>query len=319
MYLKLSKLLYIMSLSEYILSKRPTLSTGSVKTYTSTLGSLFRGLFPNEQLTVSNIDKLNNPKLTIDWLRDNKTATSRRPFLSALAVIFNNNAYREAMMADAEILKKKVDNQKMTEEMTENWVSQDDIVKRLELLKKEAAKQYKSGNPDLQEIQLYIILALLGAQYIAPRRLLDYTAFKIKNIDKNADNYIDKNELVFNAFKTAKFGQQRVPLPKELKSILTKYIKFNPTEYLLFDINGTQLSSPQLNQRINKIFGATKSVGVNMLRHSFLTEKYGDSISKKKELASDMKEMGSSIAEAKYYIQEPYDISKGANGPKGPT
>jgi len=309
-----------MSLADFILLKRPTLSAGSVKTYVSTMKSLFKGLFPNDELTVSSISKLNEPKKVLDWLRDNKTPASRRPFLSALAVIFDNDAFRVAMMEDAEILKKKVDKQVMTEEMTENWQSQDDIKAKLDELKKEALKQYKSATPDLQQIQLYIILALLGAQYIAPRRLKDYTHFKIKNIDKEADNFIEKNELVFNAFKTAKFGQQRIDLPKDLKAILTKYIKINPTEYLLFDVNFSQLSSPQLNQRINKIFGATKSVGVNMLRHSFLTEKFGDSIGKKKELASTMEEMGSSIGEAKYYVQSPYDDkTKGHNGPPGPN
>jgi hypothetical protein len=310
-----------MSLADFILLKRPTLSVGSVKTYVSTMGSLFRGLFPNDELTVSSISKLNNPEKVLDWLRANKTPASRRPFLSALAVIFDNDAFRVAMLEDAEILKKKVDKQEMSEEMTENWVSQNDIKAKLDELKKEALKQYKSATPDLQQIQLYIILALLGAQYIAPRRLKDYTHFKIKNIDKEADNFIDnpKGELVFNAFKTAKFGQQRIDLPKDLKAILTKYIKINPTEYLLFDVNFSQLSSSQLNQRINKIFGATKSVGVNMLRHSFLTEKFGDSIGKKKELASTMENMGSSIGEAKFYIQNPYDDkTKGANGPPGP-
>jgi integrase len=309
-----------MSLADFILSKRPTLSAGSVKTYVSTMGSLFRGLFPNEELTVSNIGKLNKPEVTLDWLRDNKTPASRRPFLSALAVIFDNDAFRVAMMKDAEILKKKVNEQEMTEEMTENWVSQNDIVKRLDELKKETLKQYKSATPDLQQIQLYIILALLGGQYIAPRRLKDFTHFKIKNIDKETDNFIDKGELVFNAFKTAKFGQQRVALPKDLKAILTKYIKINPTEYLLFDVNSNQLSASQLNQRLNKIFGSEKSIGVNMLRHSFLTEKFGDSIGKKKELANTMEKMGSSIGEAKYYIQDPYDDkTKGHNGPKGPV
>ena len=93
-----------MSLAEFILSKRPTLSAGSVKTYVSTIGSLFRGLFPTETLSSSNIGKLNDPKVTLDWLRDNKTPASRRPFLSALAVIFDNDAFREAMMKDATIL-----------------------------------------------------------------------------------------------------------------------------------------------------------------------------------------------------------------------
>ena len=123
--------------------------------------------------------------------------------------------------------------------------------------------------------------------------------------------------MVFNSFKTVKTaGQQRIEIPKQLKTILNKWIKVNPTEYLLFDVNGSQLSSPQLNQRINKIFGSSTGVGINMMRHSVLTEKYGDGIQKKKELGKDMKAMGTSIAEAKFYIQD--DPSKGHNGSPGP-
>jgi integrase len=218
---------------------------------------------------------------------------------------------------DAKAIKKEVGKQEMSETTEENWVSQDEITNVLKGLKREADAIYKSkdfSNANLQQIQLYIILALLGSQYIPPRRAKDYTDFKVKNISKETDNFIEKNEMVFNSFKTAKFGQQRVPLPKELKSILTKWIKINPTEYLLFDINGNQLSSPQLNQRLNKIFGSTSGKSVNMMRHSFLTEKYGDGIIKKKELVADMTAMGSSLAEAPFYIEE----RKGHNGPKGP-
>ncbi len=305
------------SLAEFILSKRPTLSAGSIKTYVSTVGSLFKGLFPNETLTVSTIGKLNDEKKVIDWLKANKTPASRKPFLSALAVIFGNDAYREQMLQDAKVLKKDLDLQVMSPEMSENWVSQDDIKKRLDELKKDAFKQYHSAAPDLQQIQQYIILCLLGSQYIQPRRAKDYTDFKIKNINKETDNYIEKGEMVFNSFKTVKTaGQQRIEIPKALKTILNKWVKLNPTEYLLFDVNGSQLSSPQLNQRINKIFGSSTGVGVNMMRHSFLTEKYADGIQKKKELVKDMKAMGTSIAEAKFYIQD--DPSKGHNGPPGP-
>jgi integrase len=304
-------------LTEFFLSKRPTLSAGSIKTYVSTVGSLFRGLYPTETLTVSTIGKLNDEKKVIDWLKANKTPASRKPFLSALAVIFNNEAYREAMLQDAKILKKDLDKQLMTPEMAENWISQDDIKKRLDELKKDAFKQYHSASPDLQQIQQYIILCLLGSQYIQPRRAKDYTDFKIKNINKESDNYIEKGEMVFNSFKTVKTaGQQRIEIPKQLKTILNKWIKVNPTEYLLFDVNGSQLSSPQLNQRINKIFGSSTGVGVNMMRHSFLTEKYADGIQKKKELVKDLNAMGTSIAEAKFYIQD--DPSKGHNGPPGP-
>jgi hypothetical protein len=127
--------------------------------------------------------------------------------------------------------------------------------------------------------------------------------FKIKNIDKGHDNFINKNFFVFNSYKTAKtYGQQQVEIPKELKTILNKWIKINPTEFLLFDISYKPLSNVKLNQRLNKLFG--KKVGVNMMRKSYLSDKYGDLIDKKNELAIDMKLMGSSNLQENIYIKK---------------
>ena len=149
---------------------------------------------------------------------------------------------------------------------------------------------------DLQAIQNYIILCLLGGMFIAPRRSLDYTEFVIKDIDKDKDNYLDKTELVFNRYKTAKFyDEQRVSIPKELLTILKKWIKNNDTEYLLFDSNGSKLTSVKLNQRLNKIFG--KKASVNLLRHSYLTDKFGDEIERSKKMSEVAENMGTSSAQ----------------------
>jgi len=149
---------------------------------------------------------------------------------------------------------------------------------------------------DLQTIQQYIILCLLSGIFIAPRRSLDYTEFKISNIDKDADNYLDKNELVFNKYKTAKFyNEQRVSCPKELLSILKKWIKTNNNDYLLFDSNGEKLTSVKLNQRLEKIFG--KKVAVNLLRHSFLTDRFKDEIERKSAMDKVAQNMGTSSAQ----------------------
>ena len=103
--------------------------------------------------------------------------------------------------------------------------------------------------------------------------------------------------------KTAKcYGEQKVDCPPVLKLILNKWIKKNPTNWLLFDSNMNPLSSVKLNQRINKIFDG-KKVGVNNLRHSYLTEKYGSTIEQKKEIENDMKNMGSSPAMLTNYVK----------------
>jgi len=57
-----------------------------------------------------------------------------------------------------------------------------------------------------------------------------------------------------------------------------------------------------LNQRINKIFDG-KKVGVNQLRHTFLTDKFSKHSEETKQLSNDMKEMGSSLNMADTYIK----------------
>ena len=158
---------------------------------------------------------------------------------------------------------------------------------------------------ELQKIQNFIIISLF--YLINPRRAKDYTEFKILSIDREKDNFFDdkNSELSFVNYKTAKFyGTQKVKIDKVLKSILKKWISINPTDYLLFDANSQKLTPVKLNQRLNKIFGSEKGHSVNQLRHSFLTDKYADSIKMKSAMAKDMEEMGSSIAQATTYIKK---------------
>ena len=109
--------------------------------------------------------------------------------------------------------------------------------------------------------------------------------------------------MIFNTYKTAKtYGQQVVDIPIQLKNIITKWYKINPSDYLLFDTNGNKLNSVKLNQRLNAIFDG-KKIAVNGLRHAFLTGKYAETSKKQKELESDMSDMGSSSNMAKTYIK----------------
>jgi hypothetical protein len=94
-----------------------------------------------------------------------------------------------------------------------------------------------------------------------------------------------------------------VAIPKELKTIMTKWIKINPTNYLLFDSNKNRLSNVKLNQRLNKLFDH-KKVGVNQLRHTYLSDKYQDSIETNNSMANDLTNMGSSMIQEKVYIKK---------------
>ena len=288
-------------IKEFIFEKRSTLSKSSINTYASILKNLYKKVFNDTEYDLKKFEK---SEPVLEYLKD-MPPNKRKTILSALVVITNEKAYRDLMMEDVRDYNKEIDTQTKTETQKENWINGDGIQDIYNELKTNADALYKKKSltpSDLQQIQNYIILSVLSGIYVPPRRSKDFVDFKIKNIDKTKDNYLDKNKMIFNSYKTAKtYGQQSVEIPKELKSILTKWIKINPTEYFLFDQNMNQLSSVKLNQRMNKIFG--KKISVNAMRHSFLTDKYSKTSEESKKLAADMSAMGSSKNMADTYIK----------------
>jgi integrase len=288
------------NIKEYIKDKRPSLSDSSITTYSSVLKSLYKKVYNSVEIDYAKFDDADK---ILDFLKD-QPPNKRKTLLSALVIITDNKKFREQMLSDVRDYNKEISKQEKTESQEENWVSQEQVETIFNDLKKNAGLIYKKDNKngnDLQVLQNFIILALF--KLIAPRRSKDYCDFKIKNIDKEKDNYMDKGKFIFNSYKTAKtYGKQEVPIPKELTMIINKWIKINPTDYLLFDVNMNPLSSVKLNQRFNKMFDGKKT-SVNMLRHSFLTEKFGDAVKKNDELSNTMTDMGSSAGMAKTYVK----------------
>jgi hypothetical protein len=293
-----------MDLTEFIKDKRPSLSASSIKTYNSVLSSLYKKVFEYSKGDKIDSDKFNETSKILKYLEE-LPPNRRKTILSALVVITDKKEYREAMLDDINNYNADIKKQEKTESQKENWVENDELNNIFSELKKNADLLYKKSHlvkTDYQQIQNYILIALLGGFFCPPRRSLDYASFKIKNIDRENDNFIDKGYMVFNRFKTAKtYGEQRVKISPALKTILNKWIKINPTDYLFFDSNMNPLSSVKITQRLNKIFG--KKSSVNALRHSYLTSKYGDMIKKNNALAEDMSAMGSSLNMATTYVK----------------
>jgi len=287
-------------IKEYIQSKRPKLSPSSLTTYTSILKSLYRKVFDD---TDYKMEKFSEPKKVLEFLKD-VAFNKRKTILSALVIITDNKEYRELMGDDIRTYNADISKQEKSETQEANWIEPTDVAKVFTELKRNADLIYKKSHKtpsDIQQIQNYIIIALLGGVFISPRRAKDFCDFKIKNMDTDKDNYIDKKKMVFNSYKTAKtYGRQEISLPPALKTILTKWFSVNPTDYLIFDTNMNPMTAVKLNQRINRIFD--KKVGVNILRHSYLTDKFGETIQQKKEIADTMEKMGSSEAMLTTYV-----------------
>ena len=288
-------------IKEYISGKRSSLGKSSVTTYASILKNLYAKIFGNG---VVDLEQFNDTDTVLDFLKD-IPANRRKTILSSLVIITDKKQYRDLMMTDVKDYNADIQKQEKTESQTESWVNTDDIKLIYDDLKKNAELLYKKKSltpADLQQIQNYIIVSVLGGIYVPPRRSKDFVDFKIANLDPEKDNYLEKTKMIFNSYKTAKtYGKQVVDIPVQLKNILLKWIKINPTDYLLFDVNMNQLSSVKLNQRLNKIFD--KRVGCNILRHSFLTDKYKKTSEENKALANDMETMGSSMNMSQNYIK----------------
>ena len=90
--------------------------------------------------------------------------------------------------------------------------------------------------------------------------------------------------------------KQKTP---EFYELLQKWCKINPTDYLLFSSNQEKLTSPQVTKAFNKLFG--KKTSTNLLRHSYLTGKYGKL---QEEMVNDSKEMSHSPATQALYIKK---------------
>ena len=304
---------------KYIQEKRPSLSKSSVNTYGSILRSLHRQLKGTDDVDP---DFFESSQEIFNHLKD-VPPSKRKTVLSALVIVTDGDVqkkYRELMMDDIGNHRKEIEQQQKTPQQEANWVTRDEIDKKYKQYEKQATALLKKGeltNKEIQQYQQYIILALLSGKHIVPRRAKDYVDMKIRgNIDKDKDNYIDtKNKkLVFNSYKTAKtYGQQTVQLPVKLKNILNKWMLVNPSDYLLIDSNMQPLGGPdqsangavKLNQRLGRIFD--KKAGVNIMRHSYLTDKFGDTIQRNKQIESTMAQMGSSPAMLSTYVKDDSD------------
>lgn len=289
-------------IADKILKERPTLSQNTVKTYTSILSSLHRKLFEKEIKLedFKNVDKI------LEALKD-KPASTRKTTLSALFILTSIPIYREKMAEDIKAYKDDVSKQEMNDKQKQAFKSQDEIKNKLDVLKAEADMLYKKDNKtstDLNAIQNYIILLLTsGLGGIPPRRSLDWVLMKTKSINKDTDNYMEKGKFYFNTYKGSnKKGTQVIEIPKPLQQILKKWLSVHNNEYLLFDLNAKPLNSVKLNQRLNRILGDGSAI--NVLRHSYLSTKFADTIDMNKKLNETMEAMGSSIAQEKVYIQK---------------
>jgi hypothetical protein len=290
-------------------ANRPNIGASTIKTYLSILSALARKLGATPSPTFF----VDNSKKVLDHLKDIPYA-KRKTVLAALVSLCGKNscaeAYRGLMMKDIHDYNDLQKKQEMTTTQKDNWITQEqvkELYNKIAQDTKHLLKKKDLTSADKKAFMDFVILSVFVL--IEPRRLLDYTAFKVRNIDTKVDNYMDKLSLVFNNYKTRKvYGQQKVKIPRALNFIIRRWAEKSGNDYLLFGDTGRPLNQSQLTLRLNKIFG--KNVSVNALRHSFITENVLKNMPLLKKMEQTAENMGNSFQSQILYKKDTAPLDK---------
>lgn len=302
--------------------KQKGIADSSLKIYLRNLEKL------NDDNPLKNFNFLKSPEEVLKKLEKYKENTKRGFIISICSALSTDNKtkakkklydeYFKIMIDMNKKFKEKESLNEKSETQKKNWVEWKeveslylDLKERVE--KFSSAKEINEHNYNL--LLSYVILSLY--YFNPPRRNLDYQKMEVVKteepdlpIDTNYLDYEGK-QFIFNVFKTSKSeGQQKIKISDELMEVINLYFKFHPLikgkkigktpiQFLVY-YNGNPLDKINSITRIlNKIFG--KSVGSSMLRHSFLSHKYEDTL---KEQKSDALAMGHSLTTQHDYIKK---------------
>jgi hypothetical protein len=311
-------------IKELIIKNRPKLSQGSINTYMAS----YRKIKKSSNINVETAnDIVDNYQDLLSWMKDTMTPNVRKSKLACLTIIIDDKTneneekknkalqeFRKQMSIDGEIVDKQDSNQELTERQRKNYISQEEVLKIYNELKSQATPLFKIDRLNKNQfnlLQSYVLLSLYT--HIAPRRSTDYTAFKIRNFNtspQSTDNYMfnfnrskkKPSSFVFNTYKNAnRMGRQIIEIPKSLEKIINEWSRFNKSDYLLVNNSGNPITPSKITLWLNQIFG--KSISSSMLRHIFLSEKFGDV--NLNDLQNTAREMGQSdITQTLKYVQK---------------
>lgn len=243
---------------------------------------------------------------------------------SVLSLFKSKPGYKKAYehyakaTAEGSDARRSADPHEKSAKQEEAWMTWEEV-SRIRSDLADAVDKFKSAraltSDQYETLLQYMLLSLYTLT--APRRNLDYEAMcivpKVTDESDKDKNYLDygAKQFVFNRYKTArKYGQQKEDIPAELWDALSMYLKFHPLMKkklpksacikFLVKPDGTPLNSANgITRLLNKALG--KRVGSSMLRHIFLTNKYGDTL---KEMEDDASAMGHSVSQQREYVKE---------------
>jgi len=282
-------------LLERFKEKRPNLSQSSLKTYVSILMSLHKKLGGEDSLTF-----FNNHKKIIEHIQQMEKAQSKKTTLSALFVLTGISEYQEEMNKNIKVVNDFYKEQKNDPDRLKKLKSFEEIVAIHDQIKAKYKKNPTMNNR-MDLLISYLVSGVLGED-LPPRRVLDYANMKIRNFDKEKDNYIQAGKFFFNQFKTKdRYGSQVISIPKELNTFINKWKQINDnSDYLLLNEDEKPFTSTSLSKKISRMFDGNS---MDMLRSIFLSHYYKD-MPQLKNMEALAHKMGHSVSSAlNYYVK----------------
>jgi len=213
------------------------------------------------------------------------------------------------------------EKQQKTKSQDENWASMKQLRKVMNGYKADIMERELLTKPELNRkqfdlVQKWVVANLFLDDENPPTRL-DYAPMKVikeedfnklSDDEKDEANYLvlksrNKKYFHFGEYKTAKkYGANVIQVGKKLNSVLNIWLRINPTDSLLLNSQGKPQTANGLGKYITKVFEPTgKKIGVNMLRHIFITEKFAPQLDEKQEVA---KKMGHSVGTQELYAKK---------------
>ncbi len=201
------------------------------------------------------------------------------------------------------------DKQK-NEKESKNWMEWDEILKYRRKLAGQIRKlgyNQKSdvvkSKKDLQLLQSYLILSLYTL--MSPRRLEFADTKVVTNSEYNTIPQSDKDDNIYlvkvsrnkkffsfgkNAVKSQTKDNVKIPVDRQLNSVINLWLNFNKSDHFLQDSRGNKLTKNGLTKAIQKIFKPLdKNISASMLRKIKVSHEFDPAIEDKKaKLAKEM-------------------------------
>lgn len=280
-------------------------------------GSIFRVLKDNnaDNSIFSDYQKM------LEYVNKQGKVTSKRNLITAVVVYLKANdlgnqelfkQYNELLKSYSEEIDKTIGNGKKTDGQNKNWATWDEILSVGPKIK----LKLKGVDKDSEEFkELYQDLLIYSLYTIIPPLRNDYAAMTIKSPKeykgmseeaRKKDNYfVPFEHFVINDYKTSdKYGQIKIDLKEypAIIPILKQWLKLNKSNVFLVD-GDIAMSPLKLTKRLNKIFKTylDKAISTSILRHSYLSSKYSDTL---KERKNDSEIMGHNLKQQDQYIKE---------------